>query len=140
MREPRHQRPNHALQRTRPSHHCCNRGVPRAGSLSLGRWAFPMRVVFRRRTFLLAGLLILLATLLPLRISSNPTVVSWGLFNYKIGATSTESMLSADFGEEGYISLDGSWRVTSVYTIHGNYKPKWICWVSTPTTFRVASD
>ena len=29
--------PNHALQRTRPSHHCCNRGVPRAGSLSLGR-------------------------------------------------------------------------------------------------------
>ena len=29
---------NHALQRTRPSHHCCNRGVPRAGSLSLGRW------------------------------------------------------------------------------------------------------
>jgi len=30
--------PNHALQRTRPSHHCCNRGVPRAGSLSLGRW------------------------------------------------------------------------------------------------------
>ncbi len=26
-------RPNHALQRTRPSHHCCNRGVPRAGSL-----------------------------------------------------------------------------------------------------------
>jgi hypothetical protein len=30
--------PNHALQRTRPSHHCCNRGVPWAGSLSLGRW------------------------------------------------------------------------------------------------------
>ena len=28
--------PNHALQRTRPSHHCCNRGVSRAGSLSLG--------------------------------------------------------------------------------------------------------
>ena len=28
---------NHALQRTRPSHYCCNRGVPRAGSLSLGR-------------------------------------------------------------------------------------------------------
>jgi hypothetical protein len=24
--------PNHALQRTRPSHRCCNRGVPRAGS------------------------------------------------------------------------------------------------------------
>ena len=33
----RHERSNHALQRTRPSHHCCNRGVPRAGSLSLGR-------------------------------------------------------------------------------------------------------
>ena len=30
-------RPNHALQRTRPSHHCGHRGVPRAGSLSLGR-------------------------------------------------------------------------------------------------------
>jgi hypothetical protein len=30
-------RPNHALQRTRPSHHCCNRGIPWAGSLSLGR-------------------------------------------------------------------------------------------------------
>ena len=30
-------RPNHALQRTRPSRHRCNRGVPRAGSLSLGR-------------------------------------------------------------------------------------------------------
>ena len=30
--------PNHALQRTRPSRHCCNRGVSRAGSLSLGRW------------------------------------------------------------------------------------------------------
>lgn len=31
-------RPNHALQHlTRPSRHCCNRGVPRAGSLSLGR-------------------------------------------------------------------------------------------------------
>ena len=29
--------PNHALQRTRPSHHCCNRSVPWAGSLSLGR-------------------------------------------------------------------------------------------------------
>ena len=28
---------NHALQRTRPSRHGCNRGVPRAGSLSLGR-------------------------------------------------------------------------------------------------------
>ena len=28
---------NHALQRTRPSHHCCNRGVSWAGSLSLGR-------------------------------------------------------------------------------------------------------
>ena len=26
-----------ALQRTRTSHHCCNRGVPWAGSLSLGR-------------------------------------------------------------------------------------------------------
>jgi hypothetical protein len=33
----RDRRPNHALQRTRPSRHCCNRGVPRAGSLSLGR-------------------------------------------------------------------------------------------------------
>jgi hypothetical protein len=30
-------RPNHALQRTRPSHHCCHRSVPCAGSLSLGR-------------------------------------------------------------------------------------------------------
>ena len=30
-------RPNHALQRTRPSHHCCNRSVSWAGSLSLGR-------------------------------------------------------------------------------------------------------
>ena len=29
--------PNHALQRTRPSRPGCNRGVPRAGSLSLGR-------------------------------------------------------------------------------------------------------
>ncbi len=29
--------PNHALQRARPSRHCCNRGVPWAGSLSLGR-------------------------------------------------------------------------------------------------------
>ncbi len=28
-------RPNHALQRTRPSHHCCNRGVSWAGSLTL---------------------------------------------------------------------------------------------------------
>lgn len=32
------QRPNQALQRTRPSHHCCIRSVPWAGSLSLGRW------------------------------------------------------------------------------------------------------
>ena len=32
-------RPNHALQRTRPSRHCCNPCVPWAGSLSLGRWA-----------------------------------------------------------------------------------------------------
>jgi hypothetical protein len=30
-------RPNHALQRTRPSRHCCNPRVPCAGSLSLGR-------------------------------------------------------------------------------------------------------
>jgi hypothetical protein len=30
-------RPNHALQRTRPSHHCCNRTPSCAGSLSLGR-------------------------------------------------------------------------------------------------------
>ena len=29
--------PNHALQRTRPSRHCCNRRVSWAGSLSLGR-------------------------------------------------------------------------------------------------------
>ncbi len=29
--------PNHALQRTRPARHGCNRGVLRAGSLSLGR-------------------------------------------------------------------------------------------------------
>ena len=32
-----HRAPNHALQRTRPSRRGCNRGVPRAGSLSLGR-------------------------------------------------------------------------------------------------------
>jgi hypothetical protein len=31
------ERPNHMLQRTRPSHRCCNPRVPRAGSLSLGR-------------------------------------------------------------------------------------------------------
>ena len=31
------QRPNHALQRTRPSRSGCNPRVPRAGSLSLGR-------------------------------------------------------------------------------------------------------
>src|SRR5687768_7211792 len=30
--------PNHALQRTRPSRHCCNRSVSWAGSLSLGRF------------------------------------------------------------------------------------------------------
>ena len=32
--------PNHALQRTRPSHHCCNRCVPRrvAELWSLGRF------------------------------------------------------------------------------------------------------
>jgi len=29
--------PNHTLQRTRPSRSGCNRSVPRAGSLSLGR-------------------------------------------------------------------------------------------------------
>ena len=29
--------PNHALQRTRRGRRGCNRGVPRAGSLSLGR-------------------------------------------------------------------------------------------------------
>ncbi|MDB6137623.1 MAG: hypothetical protein JWO94_695 [Verrucomicrobiaceae bacterium] len=29
--------PNHALQRTRPSRHCCNRGASRAGALSLVR-------------------------------------------------------------------------------------------------------
>ena len=32
-------RPNHALQRTRHERRGCNRGVPRAGSLSLGRSA-----------------------------------------------------------------------------------------------------
>ena len=32
---------NHALRRTRPSRPGCNRGVPRAGSLSLGRSATP---------------------------------------------------------------------------------------------------
>ncbi len=31
-------RPNHALQRTRPSRRGCNRTPSRAGSLSLGRW------------------------------------------------------------------------------------------------------
>ena len=31
--------PNYALQRTRPSRYCCNRGVSWAGSLSLGRSA-----------------------------------------------------------------------------------------------------
>ena len=36
--------PNHALQRTRPLHHCSNRRVSWAGSLSLGRWS--MRVLF----------------------------------------------------------------------------------------------
>ncbi len=30
-------RPNHALQRTRPSRHCCKRASSWAGSLSLGR-------------------------------------------------------------------------------------------------------
>ena len=33
----RWRRPNQALQRTQPSHHSCNRGVSRAGSLSLSR-------------------------------------------------------------------------------------------------------
>src|SRR5262245_4641738 len=33
----RHQRPNHALQRTRRERRGCNRCVPCAGSLSLGR-------------------------------------------------------------------------------------------------------
>ncbi len=32
-------RPNYALQRTRPSRSGCNPRAPRAGSLSLGRWA-----------------------------------------------------------------------------------------------------
>jgi hypothetical protein len=32
------QRPNHALQRTRPSRPGCNPGVAWAGSLSLGRY------------------------------------------------------------------------------------------------------
>jgi hypothetical protein len=47
------QRPNHALQRTRPSRSGCNPRVSRAGSLSLGRWTCsplntlvnPMRIV-----------------------------------------------------------------------------------------------
>ena len=33
------QQPNHALQRTRRGRRGCNRCVPCAGSLSLGRWA-----------------------------------------------------------------------------------------------------
>ncbi len=33
----RDERPNHALQRTRPGRSGCNRAVPWAGSLSLGR-------------------------------------------------------------------------------------------------------
>lgn len=33
--------PNHALQRTRPSRRGCHRGIPRAGSLSLVRYAAP---------------------------------------------------------------------------------------------------
>ena len=37
MMERRDLTPNHALQRTRPSRRGCNRGVPWAGSLSLGR-------------------------------------------------------------------------------------------------------
>jgi hypothetical protein len=36
---------NHALQRTRRSRSGCHRGVPRAGSLSLGRSAVPMLTV-----------------------------------------------------------------------------------------------
>jgi hypothetical protein len=32
--------PNHALQRSRPSRRGCNPRVPRARSLSWGRWAF----------------------------------------------------------------------------------------------------
>jgi hypothetical protein len=36
---------NNALQRTRPSHHCCNRGVLWAGSLSLGRSAKEMKKI-----------------------------------------------------------------------------------------------
>ncbi len=31
---------NHALQRTRPSRHCCNPSISRAGSLSLGRYGW----------------------------------------------------------------------------------------------------
>src|SRR5256885_9520502 len=37
-------RPNHALQRTRPSRPGCNRAPSWAGSLSLGRWATRMRM------------------------------------------------------------------------------------------------
>jgi hypothetical protein len=38
------QRPNRALQRTRLSRCGCNRGVPRTGSLILGRWASTMGI------------------------------------------------------------------------------------------------
>src|SRR6266545_2408139 len=37
--EAQNQSAYHALQRTRPSRYCCNRRLPRAGSLSLGRSA-----------------------------------------------------------------------------------------------------
>lgn len=37
-------RPNHALQGTRPSHHCCNHGIPWAGSLSLGCYVVSAKV------------------------------------------------------------------------------------------------
>jgi hypothetical protein len=38
-------RPNHALQRTWPSRSGCDLGIPRAGSLSLGRYASMKRYV-----------------------------------------------------------------------------------------------
>ena len=43
--------PNHALQRTRRERRGCNRSVPRAGSLSLGR------SVFQRKQLILLRLL-----------------------------------------------------------------------------------
>ena len=44
------QPPNHALQRTRPSRHCCNLGVPRAGGAELG--SFNHLILFLSMTLL----------------------------------------------------------------------------------------